>query len=374
MASRNKKNGDSSISNLGSKNGVEETLDHISQLPDAILVQILSRLPTEDAVASCVLSKRWRYLWTSIYNFLFVARNYKKAENFSQWLSFAVERKVENLVFYSPVDLTSVLPLSIYSSSSLIALELTRWVFDKRWVIVWNSLKSLNLHLIGLDDDNIVNLLSGCPALETLELRLFRGFHRLEITSSNLKKLILAGYLNLRDDGIMESLEIIAPHLQHLEISGDLGHFMCRRVNVSSLVTASLTFEITCIAMFEDTCGDYHQVSRNLVMDYLEKLSHVTQLRIGSWLAEVVFMLQLDGLPLPELRCKCLTLEMNVSPLLETLNIHLGVELINYHCGFELSYFDKGVNINLQNWISNIVFPSLKNVKIVGCGEECSNN
>nr|XP_016515843.1 PREDICTED: uncharacterized protein LOC107832501 isoform X3 [Nicotiana tabacum] len=285
MASRNKKNGDSSISNLGSKNGVEETLDHISQLPDAILVQILSRLPTEDAVASCVLSK---------------------------------------------------------SSSSLIALELTRWVFDKRWVIVWNSLKSLNLHLIGLDDDNIVNLLSG--------------------------------YLNLRDDGIMESLEIIAPHLQHLEISGDLGHFMCRRVNVSSLVTASLTFEITCIAMFEDTCGDYHQVSRNLVMDYLEKLSHVTQLRIGSWLAEVVFMLQLDGLPLPELRCKCLTLEMNVSPLLETLNIHLGVELINYHCGFELSYFDKGVNINLQNWISNIVFPSLKNVKIVGCGEECSNN
>nr|XP_009767691.1 PREDICTED: F-box/LRR-repeat protein At3g03360-like isoform X2 [Nicotiana sylvestris] len=285
MASRNKKNGDSSSSNLGSKNGVEETLDHISQLPDAILVQILSLLPTEDAVASCVLSK---------------------------------------------------------SSSSLIALELTRWVFDKRWVIVWNSLKSLNLHLIGLDDDNIVNLLSGCPALETLELRLFRGFHRLEITSSNLKKLILTGYLNLRDDGIMESLEIIAPHLQHMEISGDLGHFMCRLVNVSSLVTASLTFEITCIAMFEDTCGDYHQVSRNLVMDYLEKLSHVTQLRIGSWLAEVVFMLQLDGLPLPELRCKCLTLEMNVtkynlygvasllriSPLLETLNIHLGVEVM----------------------------------------------
>lgn len=50
-------------------------------------------------------------------------------------------------------------------------------------------------------------------------------------------------------------------------------------------------------------------------------------------------MLQLEGVPLPELRCKCLTLEMDVtkynlygvtsllrtSPLLETLNIHLGV-------------------------------------------------
>nr|XP_009804224.1 PREDICTED: F-box/FBD/LRR-repeat protein At5g56420-like [Nicotiana sylvestris] len=40
----------------------EETLDRLSQLPDAILVQILSLLPTKDAVPSCLLSKRWRYL------------------------------------------------------------------------------------------------------------------------------------------------------------------------------------------------------------------------------------------------------------------------------------------------------------------------
>nr|XP_009794194.1 PREDICTED: F-box/LRR-repeat protein At5g02910-like [Nicotiana sylvestris] len=127
-----------------------------------------------------------------------------------------------------------------------------------------------------------------------------------------------------------------------------LGHLQCRLVNVSSLVTASLTFEITCITEFQDeddveeeSCRDYHQVSGNLVLDYLQKLSCVTELSIGSWLAEVVFMLQLEGVPLPELRCKCLTLEMDVtkynlygvasllrtSPLLETLNIHLGVGL-----------------------------------------------
>ncbi|XP_075082469.1 F-box/LRR-repeat protein At3g03360-like [Nicotiana tabacum] len=192
----------------------------------------------------------------------------------------------------------------------------------------------------------MVKLLSSCPALETLELSCFRGFHRLEITSPNLKRLILDG------GGGYDSFEIVAPHLQHLEISGDRGYLKRRLVNVSSLVTASLTFSIICITVDdesyigeeeddveEDNCPDYHQAFRNLVLHYLEKLSHVTQLKIGSWLAEVVFMLQLEGVALPELRCKCLTLEMPItkntlygvasllwsSLLLETLNIHLGV-------------------------------------------------
>ncbi|XP_016461553.1 uncharacterized protein LOC107784873 [Nicotiana tabacum] len=38
--------------------GVEETLDRLSELPDSLLVPILSLLPTEDAFATCILSKR----------------------------------------------------------------------------------------------------------------------------------------------------------------------------------------------------------------------------------------------------------------------------------------------------------------------------
>ncbi|XP_020203357.1 F-box/FBD/LRR-repeat protein At3g14710 isoform X2 [Cajanus cajan] len=44
----------------------KEDQDIISNLPDVIIYYILSFLPTRDAVRTCVLSKRWIYLWTFI--------------------------------------------------------------------------------------------------------------------------------------------------------------------------------------------------------------------------------------------------------------------------------------------------------------------
>lgn len=74
---------------------------------------------------------------------------------------------------------------------------------------------------------------------------------------------------------------------------------MCRLVNVSSLVIADLTFTMSCINegceeddIEEESCRDYHQTIRNLIFDYLEKLSYVTELIIGRWFAEVCFYIK----------------------------------------------------------------------------------
>ena len=40
--------------------------DEISALPTDLLVHILSIIPTKDAVATSVLSKPWRYIWTLV--------------------------------------------------------------------------------------------------------------------------------------------------------------------------------------------------------------------------------------------------------------------------------------------------------------------
>ncbi|XP_073271596.1 F-box/LRR-repeat protein At4g14103-like [Primulina huaijiensis] len=42
--------------------------DFISNMPESIISQILSLLPTKDALRTCVLSKDWEYKWTGIYN------------------------------------------------------------------------------------------------------------------------------------------------------------------------------------------------------------------------------------------------------------------------------------------------------------------
>ncbi|KAF7822568.1 F-box/FBD/LRR-repeat protein [Senna tora] len=51
---------------MASKQKLGEEEDKISNLPESILVQILSCLSTKDAVGTCVLSKTWCYLWRSI--------------------------------------------------------------------------------------------------------------------------------------------------------------------------------------------------------------------------------------------------------------------------------------------------------------------
>jgi len=56
------------------KKKCEEDEDMISNLPDVIISRILSFLLTKEAVCTCVLSKRWMNMWTTITKLRFIDR------------------------------------------------------------------------------------------------------------------------------------------------------------------------------------------------------------------------------------------------------------------------------------------------------------
>ncbi|KAJ4745512.1 hypothetical protein LUZ62_079917 [Rhynchospora pubera] len=58
--------------------------DYISNMPDPILHRILSLLETHEAVRTCILSKRWTTLWTSLSSLSFNVLHFHKGEPFHE--------------------------------------------------------------------------------------------------------------------------------------------------------------------------------------------------------------------------------------------------------------------------------------------------
>lgn len=143
------------------------------------------------------------------------------------------------------------MPQVFYTCSSLRTLALSSCAFDRGVVISWKSLKTVKFSTVVLKHEEIGKLLSDCPTLETLELSCFYAFRHLEINNSNLKRLKLKDSWPAYEEGD-HTLEIAAPYLQHLEISGDIDDVKSRLVNVSSLVSVELIFEITCVSNLQD--------------------------------------------------------------------------------------------------------------------------
>ncbi|XP_049394898.1 F-box/LRR-repeat protein At5g02910-like [Solanum stenotomum] len=261
----------------------EEAPQGISKLPDLLLLQILSLLPTKDAFRTCLVSPTWRCLPTLIDSFNFTCSTDRETEDFSfiqnalahslsskiikfkldltdlslsdcsfrpeyetlisRCFSFAVEKEVENVLLWSQYSNGCTLSESLCTCSSLITLDVKHCGFNNA-VISWNSLKSIKLGHLMLTDDEMVKLLSGCPALETMELYSYTG----------------------------EDLK-------------------CRLVDASSVVNAKLMYSFACIkgipsTYVEDCCRDYRQVVYTLVQDNLQKLCYATDLTIGTWFTQ----------------------------------------------------------------------------------------
>lgn len=250
--------------------------DRISQLPDGVLSEILSLLPTRYAVQTTILSKRWKNLWVSVRNLDLVQgslcfNNFAKlvegvlssssniqrlrlhcsirgeeeedGEDFSRvrgWICAAMirhnivelELDISYVRYYVPVHLLKEfqLPPTFFACKTLVILKV-----DSNCISLapppsastcFPSLKSLYFKPYSPDDASVFEMLfPKCPVLE--ELTIDKGIvakdgYNIKISAPGLKTLRIFDH-SYSDHYIKYNYFIDAPKLENLVVSGNAG-------------------------------------------------------------------------------------------------------------------------------------------------------
>ncbi|KAH6769724.1 hypothetical protein C2S52_014527 [Perilla frutescens var. hirtella] len=315
-----------------------DTQDRLSELPDSLILKILSSLEMRDVVRTTFLSKRWNDLWTTIPSLCFksddIKDNEEEIRNFinqalwlwkgsriqkfeicfsgymvreslyrdmNWWLRFVMEKKVEELYLDLSCDVGLIfLPHFLYECSSIRKLSIVGdCIHHIRGDVHWDQLKSLTIRCSSVIEDVISQVVSGAPQLEIFDLTSrSKGDESVSVRSSSLKK------LSIRKDHYGSALLTIwTPNLETLKISGD-AFSKCLLMDVSSLIDATLDFE-----------EGWGLIIRETLRQILPTFQHVEKLTLSSRCFEVLADMIMKG--------KC-----SFSPLLSVKLLKLDCDLI----------------------------------------------
>ncbi|XP_027774698.1 F-box protein At5g03100-like isoform X3 [Solanum pennellii] len=330
--------------------------DRLTDLPEEILLHILSMLPnSRQVVQMSVLSSQWRFLWKSVqaslyYNSEVYRKPYKKeyildyaasvnrelhhwrfcdkiksfrvfpnsyedfiAHDVDLWVHFAfiigkVEEFTLKFCYFKSLGFAYNFPEYAYTNTVLRNLVLGYCWLRPSGNVKWSNLVSLSIGDAVMTEGVMEKVLSGCPNLECLELDKVVGIRCLDITSAKLTKLIVTIYETDYDED--HCLEIHAPYIRHLELLGlcyDKIHFQLR--NVASLVTALLSVEV----YFADLEENLEKECKYL-QELLHHVANVKNLELGPWCIECLSILEFKGWPVPPSSWKFLKLNAALEP------------------------------------------------------------
>ncbi|CAA7027700.1 unnamed protein product [Microthlaspi erraticum] len=314
--------------------------DRISSLPDHLLCQILSLLPTKKAVGTSVLSKRWQSLWLSVplvdlnISDLFIhhekdmvsfvhgfldhvskesswllklklsvsVNNEIDQSCVTSWIDCAVLHKVQHLDInrhrFYPFVPDLLIPLSLYTCETLVCLKLTAVSFPGFEHVSLPRLKIMHLEYNRYSSDALLErLVSSCPLLEDLKVARYVETDSYTVTvlrvrSQSLKSLALV--LSGHDPWCEDDWEVVmdAPRLDYLRLKDEQsGSFLISNLRSSVKVDIDVS---GIVSSNSDVMRKFFTVLSN-VRDMT--LSRATSVELGEFKKKEQLLLSLSSVP-----------------------------------------------------------------------------
>uniref|UniRef100_R7W830 Flavonoid 3',5'-hydroxylase 1 n=1 Tax=Aegilops tauschii TaxID=37682 RepID=R7W830_AEGTA len=292
--------------------------DPFRVLPDDLLEHILSFLPDDDALQTCVLDTQWRDLWRRKTSLHFMFEDCGE-----DYINFTEAEPLIEYVLKCRVEKLSICASDIWYEGILL---------DERFIS--RHLRTIEfggVDLLGYSLDSSLNF-SGCPVLEELTIHNCLVGTR-EICSKSLKHLWFTGQCVFSNEN---HTDIDAPRLISLEISNaeQLTPFL---EEIPLLEKASIFLGRGCYNVCH---GDWGCRCSDMKCLLLNGLSNAVDLKLISDPKLLIFKRDLEWCPKFD-RLKTLTLNewftatdlvciLKNSPILEKLNLQLGNTKV--HC------------------------------------------
>lgn len=209
--------------------------DRISQLPDEILVSILSLLDTWESGRTCVLSKRWTYFWTYVTSLNFDGNDGQHGRSNRDWgrvsrvLGLHQGSTVNEFRVHSPFKLDSgssfeiddwvkfamrkrVRKLVLHLRNRVKYVDKSysfpRKVFESTFAVSWmESLTHLSLKYINITDDLVEHFLSNCQLLQHLCVSGSKNLVNLKV----VRLTFVLKFLEISDCPNLQKVEVVAP-------------------------------------------------------------------------------------------------------------------------------------------------------------------
>ncbi|KAJ4982370.1 hypothetical protein NE237_033207 [Protea cynaroides] len=380
---------------------MEGGVDRISNLPDDILVKIMSPLPAKTIVSTSILSKRWTHVWTEVTNLDFdesffinihrpkpegvstriwlmmLKRNgrrrfvafihqtllrYKRNQlsrfrlkytydgehcfHISQWINFVFKRGVQELELdFINSHRYYEIPIGFFNYEGMTILKLSFCLLKQSNSFkIYSMLKSLHLNTMILTSDLLNEVIKNCFLLEDLHLEKCHNLSNIRILDPNLP----LQSLSIRDCRILErGLITNTPRLQFFEYFGRLIPFYMELMPFVQHVELDFEHELVLVNASEK------------LAKRLWYFNNTMELTVCSFFLQVLpTYKKLQSLPITLIFLKHLTIKadlhrelpgieflLKVSPNLETLSIEMGKgrRNIGYSCpsGTQVSCFSQ---------------------------------